>query len=188
MASAYDYSRQSSLTAAGASHTGFFPIDSTVNLGTGVDNWLTGNLDYQRDLEKLGFQNAFTAHQSELERQFNSSEAQKNRDWQEYMSNTSYQRAAADMKAAGFNPALMFSQGGASTPSGSTASSGGASSGSGGAPRVGSHIGQALSMLGNLAISAYRLSLDTAQLELNRQVVSTKYGNQSARPVGFGRW
>lgn len=52
--------------------------------------------------------------------QFNAAEAQKTRDWQEMMSNSSYQRAVKDMQAAGLNPMLAYSQGGASTPSGAT--------------------------------------------------------------------
>lgn len=55
---------------------------------------------------------------------FTASEAQKQRDWEEQMSNTAYQRQVADMRAAGINPALAMSGGsGASTPSGSSAAS-----------------------------------------------------------------
>ena len=60
---------------------------------------------------------------------FNSTEAMKNREWQEHMSSTAYQRAVEDMKKAGLNPILAFQNGGASTPGGSAGTISGASMG-----------------------------------------------------------
>lgn len=61
--------------------------------------------------------------------QFTADQAQIARDYNTYMSNTSWQRGVADMRAAGINPILAYSQGGASAPT-SAAGSGQAASSS----------------------------------------------------------
>lgn len=49
---------------------------------------------------------------------FGARQAKKNRDFQERMANTSYQRAMQDMEKAGLNPMLVAKLGGAQTPPG----------------------------------------------------------------------
>lgn len=77
-----------------------------------------------QDIENAAIANKIQADMWQQQAQFNAAEAQKDRDYQERMSNTSYQRAMADLRAAGLNPILAAMNMGASTPSGAVASSG----------------------------------------------------------------
>lgn len=84
----------------------------------GIDDVLTGGLSLFS-----GIMNNQMAGQRQNEQQnFNAQQAAVNREWQERMSNTSHQREAADLEAAGLNRILSVGKG-ASTPGGSTASS-----------------------------------------------------------------
>jgi len=62
---------------------------------------------------------------AQMNNQFNSAQAQLNRDWETQMSNTAMQRRMADNKAAGVNPLLAVGQGGASSPMAGAASASG---------------------------------------------------------------
>lgn len=87
-------------------------------------------------IEQMGYntlgaimQGVYNHIENSIAMNYNSAEALANREWQEHMSNTAYQRAVEDMKKAGLNPILAFQNGGASTPGGSAGTISGASMG-----------------------------------------------------------
>ena len=86
-------------------------------------------------------------------RAFAAGEALKNRQFQERMSNSAWQRGVADMRAAGINPMLAIDKGGASTPGGAM--------GSADMKNVMSELGGGI----NSALAATRLRQDLKQSE-----------------------
>lgn len=101
--------------------------------------------------------------------------AKENREWQERMSNTAYQRGMADMREAGLNPMLAFQQGGASAPTSAAATVQAAS-----ATGLGSAIGQVAGIGINAAQRQIQLDQQQAMNESTIRLQETQAAQNAA--------
>lgn len=113
------------IPTAGTSGTGIFralggQIGSTL-LGAGASLY-----GANEQADAMRHANDVNQQIAQQQMQFSAGQAQQQMDFQERMSNTSYQRGIEDMKSAGINPMLAYDKGGASTPPGASGSSSGA--------------------------------------------------------------
>lgn len=117
------------------------PADTLFNINREwVDEQALRQMDFQTSANKLAMD--FSAEQAAIQR-----------NWLAEMSNSSYQRAVKDLQAAGLNPILAYSQGGASVPS-VTAASGVTSAG-------------AQATLADTGYTSYQIQKDIDVAEIN---------------------
>lgn len=150
-------------------------LDQITNIS---DKTSARSLDYAKQHQD------WSANQAAIANQFNAAEAAKNRDWQEYMSNTAHQREVADLKAAGLNPVLSAMGGnGAAVTSGASAS---AAMPTGSAGQADTSANAALVQLLGSMLSAQTAIANTAVSARTQEAVADKYTAMSKLTAEIG--
>lgn len=150
----------------------------------GGQNEFQSKTNRQNMLMQMGYntlgaiqQGIYNAIERNAAMNYNSAEALKDREFQERMSSTAYQRAVEDMKKAGLNPILAYANGGASTPGGSGATITGASMGMPSASALG-----VSTMSGNVPNSYYSRSEAQSQWYQLAEAVGSQMSTSYSSP------
>lgn len=135
------------------------------------------NIARETNSENLNIANNTNALNQQIAQQsnaFSALQAQKQMDFQERMSSTSWQRGVADMRRAGINPMLAFSQGGASSPSGSAASASQIAMQTGSPMITGASQNNAIGPAVSSAMDAIRLQADLKNLSATHDNIQSQ--------------
>lgn len=136
---------------------------------SGGANLASTLLTNKKNVELMREQNAFNSAEAALQRDWSAAEAEKQRAWEAQMSNSAYQRSVADMEAAGINPILAASNGGAGTPVGAVAT------------------GEAAHSAATAHLSAPQFADIVTNSVLKAVLISNSLPSKPSRLIGFGR-
>lgn len=145
-------------------------------IGAGVNNLLTGNLDYQRQQELLNAEQAYNSAEAEKAHARSVALQENSASLERQLRQSQYQDTVAGMRAAGLNPAMLYGGGTASLVS-AGAPAGGAGSRASVGSRSAVHAGQSVAMIAGAMISAGALLANSA--------LAGKFATAAPRKIGF---